>query len=548
MALDLEKLSFPDEPGVYLMKDKKEKIIYIGKANSLSKRIKSHFQNKEDFIKKEYLIPLVDKIEYIITRDKIESLILEANLIKKHQPRFNIKLKDDKSYPYIKIDLNKAYPRMVVTRKRLDDQAEYFGPYPYVKGLRKTLQIIKELFPLRLCHKINQVKKKPCLNYDIKFCLAPCADLISQDNYYQIAHQACEFLRGEKSELLDKLKIQMKNFSKELKFEEAAKLRDKITLIEGILKHQETVISKEDIDVIALSFSRTLAIVVILLIRGKRISDQRTFLLDNVKYLRISESQLLANFLKQYYLNKDFIPSEIILPYKVEDQEILEAWLKDIAKRKVKIATPNHEKKRLLDLALLNADAILAQKETGSVLMQLKDLLKLEKLPIYIEGFDISNLSRENAVGSCVVFKEGRPVKKEYRKFKIKTIKTQDDFAMLGEIVERRCQRLLKENKDLPNLMVVDGGKGQQNFVKKALEGIGITEIEVAAIAKERPRLKKEDRIFLPHEREDVTLPKNSPALRLIQNIRNEAHRFAISYHKKLRSKEMVKNDQVITH
>ncbi|MBU0899546.1 excinuclease ABC subunit C, partial [bacterium] len=270
--------------------------------------------------------------------------------------------------------------------------------------------------------------------------------------------------------------------------------------------------------------------------------------LDNVKYLRISESQLLANFLKQYYLNKDFIPSEIILPYKVEDQEILEAWLKDIAKRKVKIATPNHEKKRLLDLALLNADAILAQKETGSVLMQLKDLLKLEKLPIYIEGFDISNLSRENAVGSCVVFKEGRPVKKEYRKFKIKTIKTQDDFAMLGEIVERRCQRLLKENKDLPNLMVVDGGKGQQNFVKKALEGIGITEIEVAAIAKERPRLKKEDRIFLPHEREDVTLPKNSPALRLIQNIRNEAHRFAISYHKKLRSKEMVKNDQVITH
>lgn len=543
MSLDIEKLSFPDEPGVYLMKDKEGKIVYIGKAKSLSKRIKSHFQQKEDFIKKEYLVPAVSNIEYIVTRDEIESLILEANLVKKHCPRFNIRLCDDKSYPYIKITLNEDYPRIIVTRRKLNDKAIYFGPYTYTKGMRRTLQIIKELFPLRQCRKgiNNRIKKRPCLNYCIKFCLAPCAGLIDQDKYYQVALQTCKFLKGEKVKLVEELKIQMETLAEELKFEEAAKIRDKIKVLEGVIRHQETVASQEDLDVMALSFDQSLAYVVVLMIRDKRVSDQRQFFLDNIKYLEPNGSKLLSIFLKQYYLEEAFIPPEIILPFKVEDQKIIEVWLKEKSKRSIKLIVPKAGKKqRLLDLALLNATTILAQKETTSILGQLRECLKLNRVPRHIEGFDISNIGSHARVGSCVVFREGKPSKKEYRRFKIKTTKGQNDFAMLGEIVSRRYERLSKENKNLPDLILVDGGTGQLNYVKSVLENIGIEDIQVVAIAKERARLKKEDRLFLPDEKNFIVLPKSSLALRLIQNIRNEAHRFAVSYHKKLRSKEMI--------
>lgn len=543
MSLNIEKLSFPDKTAVYLMKDKEGKIIYVGKAKSLSKRIKSHFQQKEDFIKKEYLVPAVSNIEYIVTRDEIESLILEANLIKKHCPRFNIRLRDDKSYPYIKVTLNEDYPRIIVTRKKLDDKAIYFGPYTYAKGMRKTLQIIKELFPLRQCRKKlnNRIKKRPCLNYYIKFCLAPCVGLISKDKYYQVALQACKFLKREKTALLEELKIQMEALAKELKFEEAAKVRDKIKVLKGVIRHQETITSQENLDVIALSLKQTLACVVVLLVRNKRVSDQKQFFLDNIKYLEPNGSMLLSTFLKQYYLEEVFIPPEIILPFRVEDQKIIEIWLKEKSKRNIKLLVPKTGKKqKLLDLALLNATIILTQKETASVLGQLRKCLKLNKLPRHIEGFDISNVGSQASVGSCVVFREGKSSKKEYRKFKIKTIKGQDDVAMLGEVVVRRYERLLKENKSLPDLILVDGGVGQLNYVKNVLEGMGIKDMQIVAIAKERVKLGKEDRLFLPGEESFVVLPKNSLALRLIQNIRNEAHRFAINYHKKLRRKEMI--------
>ncbi|MDI6786469.1 MAG: excinuclease ABC subunit UvrC [bacterium] len=541
--VNIEKLSFPNEPGVYLMKDKKDIVIYIGKAKFLSKRIKSHFKQKEDFIKKEYLVPFVNSIEYIVTRDEVESLILEANLIKKHHPRFNIRLRDDKSYPYIKITLNEDYPRIIITRKKLNDKAMYFGPYTYAKGMKRTLQIIKELFPLRQCRKkLNkEFQKKPCLNYDIKFCLAPCVGLINKDSYYQVALQACKFLKGEKAELLEELKIQMNALSKELNFEAAARVRDKIKVIEGVIKHQETVSTQENLDVVALAYNQTLACVVVLLVRDRRICDQKHFFLDNLKYIKTDDSNLLSTFIKQYYLEEVFIPDEIILPFKIEDQEIIKAYLKEKSKKNIRLTVSKIGKKQeLMKLALLNATTILTQKETTSVLGQLRECLKFNRLPRYIEGFDISNIGSKASVGSCVVFREGKPSKKEYRKFKIKTVKGQNDFAMLGEVVARRYERLLKENKNLPDLILVDGGAGQLNYVKSVLESIGIEDMQVVAIAKERVKLGKQERIFIPYENKAIILPKSSLALRLIQSIRNEAHRFAINYHKKLRSKEMV--------
>lgn len=561
MDLAAQLKVLPDKPGVYLMKDVQGNIIYVGKATSLRQRVRSYFQSSKHHTPKELsLVGKIHDLETIVVDSPVEALILECNLIKQHRPKYNVRLRDDKHYPYLKVTLDESFPRVLMVRSMRPDRAKYFGPYTSTTAMNQTLRIIKDIFPLRSCRKEQpDTKVRACLNAHIGKCAAPCAGKISQAAYGDMVRQVILFLEGRRLEVIKDLEKKMAQASADLRFEEAARLRDQIQAVQQVIEKQKIENdSFEDRDVVGLATNKDLAVAEVFFVRGGKVLGREHFFLTNVE--QEGASELLGAFLQQYYGNADYLPREIVVQCPIGDQELLEQWLTMKRGTKVTIHLPRRgDKKRLLDLVVKNADIVLAQhqslqdrrkEEAGEALEQLRRELNLPQTPHRIECYDISNIQGTNAVGSMVVFLKGEPCPAGYRKFKIKTVEGANDFASLQEVVGRRLHRGLEERgairearleikdakfADFPDLMIIDGGKGQLSAVKEVLDQFGLS-LPVFGLAKEFEHL------FRPSEKDPIILEKNSPAYYLIQRVRDEAHRFAITYHRKLRSKEQVRS------
>jgi len=535
-----EKLKLlPDKPGVYLLKNKQGKILYVGKALSLKKRVKSYFQRGEFSPRIGVLVSKIEDVEWIVTKSEAEAFLLESNLIKHHHPKYNIRFRDDKSYPYIRLSTNEDFPRAFLTRNPKRDGSQYFGPYTNVKAARKTLRLIHRLFPLRRCKDKFKNRLSPCLNFYIKECSGPCVGKISKEDYDRLVKGVSLFLQGHYKALISDLKEEMFKASQNQEFERAAKMRDAIRAIERMSQTQTvTSFAGEDIDLIALARRKKNACVLVFIIREGKVVDKNHFLLKiDVKD---KKEDILAYFVKQYYAKTSFVPSRIILPGKVEEKEEITSWLSQKKGEKVEFVFPKRgDKVRLLKLASENAEMILQQSELSredQALYQLKDYLGLPELPLRIEGLDISTTGGEEATGSVVVFEEGQPKKSEYRRFKIKTVEKIDDFAMLREVIKRHYRKVLEEKKELPHLILVDGGKGQVGTCFRTLKELNLHHIPLAGLAKEF------EQVYTPHTSSPVEIPLDSAGLKLLQQVRDEAHRFAHSYHQKSREKTLRKS------
>lgn len=530
-----EKLeSLPERPGVYLFRDKGGKVLYVGKAKSLSKRISTYFHPSEGIHPRtQTLISKIEDFEYIPTETDVEALILEANMVKVHQPRYNVRLKDDKKYPYIKVTLQEEFPRVFPTRDLTKDGSIFFGPYTSVKMMKRALKAVTKIFLMRSCHEMpNQV----CLEYHIKRCYGPCIGEISKEEYRKMVGELCDFLAGKSSKVEKELEERMVLASDRENFEEAARLRDQLMAVRETIRKQRVVFSDElDRDILALSRIESKSFLVLLQVRdGKLISREHYSLKGGT-----NESEILRTFIGQYYKNAYFIPDEILLPVEIGDREEFEAWFTERKGKQVKIMLPQRgEKLKLLWMAKRNADFLMeedrlkwGEKRFPNSILELKKNLHLEMPPRWIEAFDISNTHGRQAVGSVVVFVDGQPRKSQYRRFRIKTIEGIDDFGMMKEIVGRRFVRIEKENRRVPDLILIDGGVGQLNKALEAMREKGFPSLPAFGLAKRR------DELHLPDGRV-VMLPKTSSSLRLLQHLRDEAHRFAITYHRKVRGKE----------
>ncbi len=545
MAQQNQPEDLPDKPGIYLMRDSKDKILYVGKAKSLKKRVRSYFKDELDSPKTTAMMRQFHSLEYIITDTEKEALILESNLIKKYLPRYNIRLKDDKRYPYIKIT-KEDYPRILITRRISDDDSYYYGPFTDVYALKRMLKFIKSLFKIRECKNMNG----PCLNYQINLCEAPCDNKISIKDYQQLVDKANLFFQGKYNDIMSIQKKMMTEAAENQEFEKASVLRDQIDSIKGILERQKMEFNRQlEQDVIACSLNEDFATVVVFSVRDGKITGKNDFLMSFAE--PTLPEKVLSAFLKQYYTGPRQIPSDLILQYHVEDEELIKDWLKEKSDTDVTIKVPEDGiEYRLIKMVAKNADVIKNhQKEVKGALLDLKTYLGIPTIPRRIEAFDISNISGKNAVASMVVFEDGTPKKNSYRRYKIETTGP-DDYAMMREVLMRRYKRLIHEkeevensllkNTDQPDLIVMDGGKGQLNVALTVLKLLNLTNIPVIGLAKEF------EHIFIPNVSTPIILPPNSNALHLLQRIRDEAHRFAINYHKKLRSK-MVK-DSLLDH
>lgn len=532
-----EKLALlPNKPGVYIMKNAHGEIIYVGKAIILKNRVRSYFQaGSSSSPKVRVMVAQIVDFEYIVTANEVEALILESNLIKKHRPHYNILLKDDKSFPYIKLTLQEDFPRVFITRKLLKDGAKYFGPYTSAGAVHQTIKLLRKIFPLRSCSKMDN--RRPCLEYHIKRCLAPCSGNINQEDYMQMAQSIELFLEGRSDLLLKELKVLMREASENMRYEEAAILRDQINSIETLRQQQTAVTFAGDVDVVGMALDEQGVCVQVFFVRAGKVIGRDHFLLTASK--EDSETDILSAFVQQYYNKVAFVPKEILLPLDLPEAEtiVLSDWLSTLKKQKVQILSPKRGmKKDLLDLANENA-AILLKEENE--LRQQKEHAELKAVNILqnalgigeyihrIDCFDISHIQGSETVASMVVFKDGKESKKDYRRYKLKTVEGKpDDFKSMQEVVLRRYSKY----EDLPDLIVIDGGKGQLSSALEVIRGLGL-EMPVVGLAK---RLEE---IFQEGCSESILLPKDSPAIHLMQRIRDEAHRFAITYHRKLRSK-----------
>ncbi len=532
-----EKLELiPSKPGVYLMKDSRGKILYIGRSVSLSHRVRSYF-SPHNTGKVKRLVSRIADIEFIVTDSEVEAIILEANLIKENQPRYNVLLKDDKSYPYIKLTVKDLFPQAFLTRSPKEDGSKYYGPYTNVRAARETLRLLHKLFPLRHCQKkLNGTERmKPCLNYYIKRCLGPCTGEISPDEYQEMVKEVGLFLDGKREKLIKKLRKRMMKAAEDYEFERAAVLRDRIRDIERISQEQKLAsFSKDDQDIIAKAEEGNEACVMNFFIREGRMIGKEHFFLTGVE--EEAEGEILTSFLKQYYLHSSYIPSEIIIEHEIEDKEAIEKWLSTKRGKKVKISVPKRGKKlKLVEMVKRNAQITFDSSQQKKRVLEeaialLKDQLGIDREPHLIEAFDISNIQGRQAVGSMVVFEEGVPKKSAYRRFKIRTVEGVDDYAMMREVIERRYRRLLKGEEE-PDLILIDGGKGQLSAAREILTKLELAYLPTIGLA------KKEEHIFISAKEEPIILPRSSQALHLLQRVRDEAHRFALSYHRKLRTK-----------
>jgi len=557
MLMDIKaKLeNLPTKPGVYLMKDKSGRIIYVGKAKSLRNRVRAYFHDTLPYHPRtSALVSKISDLDVLATDSEMEALILESNLIKEYKPRYNVNLKDDKRYPYLKVTFE-AFPRVLVVRRVKKDRAKYFGPYTNVKAMRQTLGILRRIFPLRSCNVAlpSQRKIKLCLDFYIKRCMGPCEGKISEKEYREIIDNVCLFLSSRNEALLSHLKERMEHYAQRENFEMAAQIRDQIKALDSVTEKQKVAdVEKVDKDIIAFARDKKDIFVVVLQIREGILIGRQNFHLTAFK--EIEDREILSTFLRQYYMHSVVIPPEIILPIKMDDQEMIRDWLSAkraqilcLEKGKVRFLIPQRgEKVKLLEMATYNAQLSLdelllqkseARKKIPQVIKSLEKDLYLSVPPRKIAAFDISNLGPLDAVGSLVFFEDGRPKKSLYRRFKIKTVEGQDDFAMMGEVVKRYFTRLTEEKKEFPDLVLVDGGKGQLSTTLETLRRLGIKNQNVMALA------KRLDEVFLPGKSNSLMIPKDSASLKLLQRIRNEAHRFAIDYHRKLRKKRTIKSE-----
>ncbi len=534
----------PDKPGVYLMKDDSGEIIYVGKARSLRKRVRSYFRRGNQSYKTSIMIDHIDDFDYIVTDTEMESYILEANLIKKYHPKYNVRLKDDKTYPFIKITTYEDFPRIKKSRVVKKDGSKYFGPFADVDAIYKTINILKDLFKLRSCNydfSVDNQLERPCLNYYIDKCTAPCVGKISKEEYRAQIDQVIMFLAGRQKTLLNKIEEEMEAAADEQNFERAARYRDAMQAVEEISRQQKVMSEdNKDRDIIAITEDGSYCVQLLLVKNGKLIGQEH-FILKGTR--GEDEREVMSSFLQQYYEQAPQLPDEILINTEINNREILADRLKQLKGKQVKIKIPQKgNKKRLIEMALKNAKQNLKkesikkkyeEKRTVKAVEKLADYLELDELPSHIEGFDISNIQGTDPVASLVVFKNGRPSKSDYRRFKIRQKEGPDDFAMMKEVVHRRYRRLLEEDRKLPDLILIDGGKGQLNAALTVLEELGLADMQIIGLA------KREEEVFVPNRKEPIILPKSSDALHLLQRVRDEAHRFAVNYHRKLRSRRI---------
>lgn len=553
----------PAKPGVYLYRDVGGEIIYVGKAVSLKNRVRSYFQaGAQHLPRTKVMLKKVADLDYIVTDSEVEALILEQNLIKEHRPRYNVMLKDDKSYPYLKVTLNENYPRVQITRRHLKDGARYFGPYTRVGAVNETLRLLKKIFPFRSCKQREPaVRERPCLNHHIKRCLGPCCGLTDRETYRAMINEICLFLEGRQADLSRHLQANMEEAAANMDFEQAARLRDQLQSVREVMEKQKIISGGfEDQDVLALARAFDEACIMVFFVRDGKLIGREHFILKGTE--GVERPEILGAFIKQYYNDVDFIPRELFLSEDVtEEKTIIEEWLSGKKGAKVCLKTPSRgEKKKLVEMAAENALLTLDQVQSSSVaqrneaaaaLAELAGALGLERTPSRLECYDISNTQGIDSVASMVVFEEGQPARDQYRRFKIRTVAGPDDYASMQEVLRRRFTRGLAEkdllNKGqisskeakfhrLPNLLIVDGGKGQLSAARRIMRELGVADIPTYGLAKE------EELLFGVDAPEPVVLPRDSQALYLLQRLRDEAHRFAVTYHRNLRGKTGLKS------
>ncbi|MBE6098134.1 MAG: excinuclease ABC subunit UvrC [Schwartzia succinivorans] len=533
-----EKLKLlPDSPGVYIMKNEAGKVIYVGKAVVLKNRVRQYFQsNKGHSPKVRVMVSKIADFETILTGSEMEALILECNLIKKYRPRYNISLKDDKTYPYVKVTLAEKYPRVMITRRIMKDGARYFGPYTQVGAVHESLKLLRRLFPMRTCKHMDV--DRPCLEYHIKRCVAPCTGEVNPEEYKKMVDAVCLFLEGRTEIVEKRLEEQMMDAAENLRFEEAARLRDQLHAVQKVAEKQRIVTGSGDQDAIGMSRSEIGVCVQIFFIRSGKMIGREHFLLSGSE--EESNSDVLSAFLKQYYHRAAFIPHEILLPMEVPEQQVIGEWLTDKKGSKVYVEVPQRGTKHdIVMMAENNAAKYLSDEaariktsneQTEGAVRELGEYLGMKQLPWRMECFDISHIQGSETVASMVVFEGGIPNKSAYRRFKIKSAEGKpDDFLSMREVTTRRYGK--KDVEDMPDLIIIDGGKGQLSSALEIIRGAGHTAVPVIGLAKQF------EWIFVEGKSEPVILPRNSQALFLMQRIRDEAHRFAITYHRSLRGK-----------
>ncbi len=578
--LRAEVAALPTRPGVYTFRDAAGSVLYVGKAANLRSRVRSYFGAPRSLEgKTRNLARKIAAIEYVTTQTEQDALHLEATLVKRHQPLFNVRLKDDKHYPYLKIDLNEPWPRVTITRRVHNDGARYFGPYASAKSVRTSLDLVKKLFPWRSCDKvITGTDPRPCLEYYIRRCIAPCTAYCTEDEYREVINQTMLFLDGKSNEVASQLRSAMTEAAEQLDFERAAKLRDQIEAVERVTESQLTATAQSkgaasEIDAFGVALDGDEAVVQVLFIRGNNMTGSDHFSLAGVRDEPFSA--VLASFLRQYYEGAVGVPRLVLIPDQIDEPELLRAWLSERRGSNVEVRHPQRgEKRRLVQMASENAAETLQMSRvrwladrgrTESALSELEEALSLPAAPRRIECYDISNTQGSDVVASMVVFLDGRPATREYRRFRIKTVDTSDgpnDFASMAEVIQRRFRRLGEERRAqrlaehnvtddqadaqpeesseeaesegwgaIPDLVIVDGGKGQVSAAHDVMRNLALDDIPLAGLA------KREELLFLVDAADPVRLDRRSQGLYLVQRIRDEAHRFAISYHRRLRSR-----------
>ncbi len=537
----------PSLPGCYIYYNKDNEIIYVGKAKILKRRVKSYFTKKHDSVKVQVLVSQIDRLEYIITNTEVEALILESHLIKKHKPRYNILLKDDKKYPYFLVT-DEDFPRISIVRKKNlnPEKGRYYGPYTDIRAMHSTLDFLKKIFPLKQC-RTPKFKDRPCLYYHIGRCLAPCQNLVTSEEYKAVVHQAELFLSGKQSELMKQLMEQIQKYSDNLQFEKAARLRDSYLDLKKTLEKQKVVYenTKLNEDVISLAADDGIFAIVILMIREGRLIDKKDFVYNVEEEDR---TEFFATFFKEYYSTLTLGYPDKIVSNELEavgDKALYEEWLQILAQKKVKISYGKSvQGKELQMLADKNADVVLQnakiikmakiRDDFNEIGAYLAEKLHLKNFPHRIECYDISHIQGTNTVASMVTFVNGVKKKSEYRKFKVNSTEGKpDDFLSMKEVLTRRLTHLGEKKWEKPDLIIIDGGKGQLSSVMEIVRELGVKDIDVVSLA------KRNEEVFLPGKSKPVILPRNSSALFLFQRIRDEAHRFAITYHRQLRAKAM---------
>jgi len=550
-SLIVEQLKqLPASPGVYIMKDAEGNILYVGKAANLHNRVRSYFSAGQKLSPKlQRMVARVNDLDFFVTGSEQEAFILELNLIKRHRPRYNVRLKDDKTFPYLKITLNEDWPRVYITRRLEQDGSCYFGPFASAKSVRQTLKMIKRIFPFRSCSRpITGSDSRACLWYYVGKCLAPCIGAVSTEEYAKVIKQVILFLEGKLERVVRELEGRMNQAAEALEFEKAALLRDQIQAVNRVIEGQRIAATvRGEQDVIALAGDKDEACVQVFFIRSGKLIGRESFVLQGTRHE--SPSQIMTSFVKQFYDSAPYVPPLLLLQHPVEDMKIVESWLQGKRGARVHIHVPRQgNRKQLVDIVAENAQHGLEQlkakqlaspKALEEALAEIERELHLPHPPLRIECYDISNIQGTAAVGSMVVFEKGKPKQSHYRRFRIKSVSGADDYAMLQEVLRRRFRRSQAGDAStpdtwaiLPDLVLIDGGRGQLNSALSAMQEMGVNSVPAASLAKEN------EEIFIPGKAEPIILPRQSPGLQLLQRLRDEAHRFALAYHQRIRKRE----------